>query len=435
MRYITGLAGVLLGTMAWGQGTTQRALFLGNSYTGVNNLPQMVADAAASAGDNLVFDSNTPGGQTLQAHSTNATSLAKIALGNWDYVVLQEQSQLPSFPLGQVQTDVFPYAQLLNGLILEANPCAETVFYMTWGRENGDAGNCASWPPVCTYNGMDSLLNLRYRMMAEDNDAMLSPVGAVWHYIRENHPTIDLYQADESHPSVAGTYAAACCFYAALFRKDPTAITYTAGLPAADAAIIRASAKWVVFDNLLEWNIGAFDPVAEFTAAPANGNQVAFFNASAYATDFLWNFGDGATSQEMSPLHDYAAPGSYVVELIASQCGRSDTSVATIDAAMSVDIAPPASPPSSTSSSSFSIYPNPAQDVLHVQPTGSPHAAHRWTYALLGPTGQVIRSGTWGASDSPWDVSALPPGIYVVQWSADGEPQSPQRFVKTGGLR
>jgi hypothetical protein len=280
---------------------------------------------------------------------------------------------------------------------------------------------------------MDSLLNLRYRMMAEDNDAMLSPVGAVWHYIRENHPTIDLYQADESHPSVAGTYAAACCFYAALFRKDPTAITYTAGLPAADAAIIRASAKWVVFDNLLEWNIGAFDPVAEFTAAPANGNQVAFFNASAYATDFLWNFGDGATSQEMSPLHDYAAPGSYVVELIASQCGRSDTSVATIDAAMSVDIAPPASPPSSTSSSS--IYPNPAQDVLHVQPTGSPHAAHRWTYALLGPTGQVIRSGTWGASDSPWDVSALPPGIYVVQWSADGEPQSPQRFVKTGGLR
>ena len=243
MRYIAGLAGLLWGTLAWGQGTTQRALFLGNSYTGVNNLPQMVADAAASAGDNLVFDSHTPGGQTLQAHSTNATSLAKIALGSWDFVVLQEQSQLPSFPLGQVQTDVFPYAQLLNGLILEANPCAETVFYMTWGRENGDAGNCASWPPVCTYNGMDSLLNLRYRMMAADNDAILSPVGAVWHYLRENHPAIDLYQADESHPSVAGTYAAACCFYAALFRKDPTAITYDAGLPAADAANIRAAAQ------------------------------------------------------------------------------------------------------------------------------------------------------------------------------------------------
>ena len=97
---------------------------------------------------------------------------------------------------------------------------------------------------------------------------------------------------------------------------------------------------------------------------------------------------------------------------------------------MSVDIAPPTSP-----TPTLCIYPNPAQDVLHVQPTGSHHAAHRWTYALLGPTGQVIRSGTWGASDSPWDVSTLPPGIYVVQWSADGEPKAPQRFIKTDGFR
>lgn len=71
------------------------------------------------------------------------------------------------------------------------------------GKKEGDAGNCPFWPPVCTYSGMDSLLNLRYRMMAEDNDALLSPVGQVWHYIRDNHPEIELYNADMSHPSSA----------------------------------------------------------------------------------------------------------------------------------------------------------------------------------------------------------------------------------------
>ena len=50
--------------------------------------------------------------------------------------------------------------------------------------------------------------------MANDNKALLSPVGAVWKYLRNNNPGISLYQSDESHPTLAGSYAAACCFYA-----------------------------------------------------------------------------------------------------------------------------------------------------------------------------------------------------------------------------
>jgi hypothetical protein len=165
-------------------------LFLGNSYTYVNDLPKTIADMALSTNDTLIYDSNCPGGYTLQGHATNATSLNKIKQGNWDYVVLQEQSQYPSFPINQVETDVFPYAKLLDSLIHVSNPCAETVFYMTWGRKNGDASNCPSWPPVCTYNGMDSLLRLRYETMATSNKALLSPVSVVWKYLRTNNPLI-----------------------------------------------------------------------------------------------------------------------------------------------------------------------------------------------------------------------------------------------------
>ncbi|MFA7106988.1 MAG: hypothetical protein WC154_06755, partial [Candidatus Izemoplasmatales bacterium] len=226
--------------------TSKRVLFLGNSYTSVNNLPQMITDLAASAGDNVVIDSNTPGGQTFQGHSTNSTSLQKIMLGNWDFVVLQEQSQRPSFPDSQVEVEVFPYAHILDSLINVYNSCGETMFYMTWGRKNGDADNCVSWPPLCTYEGMDSLLNLRYMMMANNENAVVSPVGAVWKYLRQNHPLIELYQSDESHPSLAGSYAAACCFYTSIFRKDPMLITNDYALPAADAANIRAAVKTIV---------------------------------------------------------------------------------------------------------------------------------------------------------------------------------------------
>ena len=98
----------------------------------------------------------------MQSHSTNNNTIQLISNGNWDYVVLQEQSQFPSFPLWQVEQDVFPYASELNQLIKENNICAETVFFMTWGREEGDQSNCLNWPPVCTYEGMDDLIRERY---------------------------------------------------------------------------------------------------------------------------------------------------------------------------------------------------------------------------------------------------------------------------------
>lgn len=59
-------------------------------------------------------------------------------------------------------TDVFPYAAQLCQLIRQHNPLAEPMFYMTWGRQNGDASNCVVWPAVFTYQGIDSLLQLRY---------------------------------------------------------------------------------------------------------------------------------------------------------------------------------------------------------------------------------------------------------------------------------
>ena len=75
---------------------TLRVLFLGNSYTSFNNLPQLVQSLSGSAGKTLIIDSNMPGGMTVSGHVNNATSIAKISQGNWDYVVIQEQSQIPS---------------------------------------------------------------------------------------------------------------------------------------------------------------------------------------------------------------------------------------------------------------------------------------------------------------------------------------------------
>ncbi len=236
-----------------GQSQTKSALFLGNSYTYSNNMPQIVQLIALSVGDTLNYDLNAPGGYTMGGHYSNAVSLQKLSIGNWDYVVLQDQSLFPT-----VMNYNYDIPRAVDSLCKDYNPCATVLFYMTWGRKNGGFGS-TSWPYPATYLGMDSLLQLRYRTMAQMNQSEVSPVGAVWRYIREHHPDIELYQPDESHPSFEGSYAIGMCFYTSIFRKDPTPVTKNYMIPDTTADKIKRAVKLVVFDSLPKWGIGEYD--------------------------------------------------------------------------------------------------------------------------------------------------------------------------------
>jgi len=395
---------------------TKRALFLGNSYTNVNNLPQLTSNAALSAGDTLIVDKNTPGGYTLEGHSTNTTSLNKIMQGDWDFVVLQEQSQRPSFPISQVQQDVFPYANQLDSIINAYNSCAETVFYMTWGRKNGDANNCQFWPPVCTYEGMDSLLNLRYMMMADMNDAIASPVGAVWNHIRQTSPLIELYAPDESHPSVAGSYAAACSFYTVIFRKDPTFITFNSSLSQPDASVIRTAVKEVVFDSLENWFVGSYDLSASFTYLNTGGGLTyQFTNTSQNSSTQLWDFGF-STDTSSSPLINFPTPGTFNVQLTSfTDCDTVMSSQQIMVTTTGIE--------SPEGSNLLLIYPNPTNGHVNFKSA----SAQNIVLGIYNYQGKLIKTLEL-SSRSTISVADLNPGVYIAT-SLNSYKINKKRFV------
>lgn len=394
-------------------GRTQRVLFLGNSYTSVNNLPQLLADCALSTQDTVIFDSYTPGGYTLQGHASDPAALAKIAAGPWDVVVLQEQSQRPSFPITQVEQEVFPFARSLDSIIHGQWPCALTLFYMTWGRKNGDATNCTVWPPVCTYEGMDSLLSLRYRMMADSNAAGVSPVGAVWRQLRQVQPLLELYQSDDSHPSLAGSYAAACSFYTTIFRKDPAQISYDAGLVANDAQQIRYVTKSVVFDSLMAWNIGRYDPVAAATAFPTPPYTVNFTNTSLHADDYLWDFGDGTTSTDVNPVHTYADSGTYSVTLVASRCSQADVFSMTVSTTSLIGV------DEIEGQSDWMLYPNP---IVNRGRLMCKRLMGTYRVICMDPLGRKVWDEEGDGKDGMTIVSeGLAPGVYRLVIFEEGQ--------------
>lgn len=209
-----------------GGGSSQklRVLFLGNSYTSFNDLPTVVGSLSRSSQSpvRIEVDQHTPGGQTWEGHDADPEVTALIGKG-WDYVVLQDQSDLPwSVPNG-----IKDALRSLDAKIKAAG--AKTLLYMTWAKQEG---------VVTTRTGRfteDVQANLYYMKHAEAVGADVAPVGRAWERALRD-PQVSLYSGDGSHPTAQGTYLAACVFYAVLTGQSPL------GLPDGGLAIDAATA-------------------------------------------------------------------------------------------------------------------------------------------------------------------------------------------------
>lgn len=393
----------------------KKVLFLGNSYTYYNNLPQQLSAIAQSFGDSVYTNQHTPGGNTFSNHASNTTSINKINQDQWDFVVLQEQSQIPALPQSITGNDHSPpHAITLNNLIKNNYSCTETVFFMTWGRKNGDASFCGQHPPVCTYAGMQQELRNSYLSMAITNSATVAPVGVAWKMMRDSFPSIDLYAGDGSHPSIYGSYLAACVFYTTLFQKTSVGTPYIpVGITAGEALNIQTIASKTVLDSMGVWRINANHPVANFYYS--GGGTINFTNTSTNGQTYSWNFGDGNNSTNVNPSHSYLNNGNYNVTLIV----YSQDSCFTDTITQNVSIIK-AGINSYTSENIISIYPNPVNDFLILKSTENYNSVR-----IYDGLGRLVLTTL---KKQKLNISQLPKGVYMLQ--IDNKMNSRLKFVK-----
>ena len=374
-------------------------LFIGNSYTYYNNLPSFVSNIAISFGDTVNAESSTPGGASLFGHTNNSSTLSKINQQPWDYVVLQEQSQKPSLSPSFVSSNVFPYATQLVDAIYLNNSCTEPLFYMTWGRKNGDASNCTAYPPVCTYLGMQQRLRESYLEMGVTNSASVSPVGEAWKNFMEIDSITDLYTADESHPSIYGSYLAACTFYASLFKKSPIGSTFIPNqIDAATANLIQNVASNTVLDSLSTWNI--FN--ADFTI-DTSSNPVFFTNLSSNYDSLVWFFGDGNSSFDTNPNHYYNSAGNFQIQLIiyTNEGCLSDTNYYSLNVPLSNNLI-------EMKRYESYVYPNPASDFVAIN---YPESLEALIIEIYDFSGKLVKT----CHDKYIDVSNFKRGLYFLK--------------------
>ncbi|MDR3457938.1 MAG: SGNH/GDSL hydrolase family protein [Verrucomicrobiae bacterium] len=182
---------------------------MGNSYTYADDIPWITQQLAASAktAQPLEAEMIAPLGATLQGQWEAGVVMNRLHQTNWDYVVLQEQSQIPI----QAAPLMAHYARLFDGEI-KANG-ARTILFLTWPRQQQP-------------ENLAALTNTIFAIAKELN-AIVAPVGIVWSEVLKQRPSLAIYHQDGSHPNPIGSYIAGCVFYSVLYGKSPVGLSRT----------------------------------------------------------------------------------------------------------------------------------------------------------------------------------------------------------------
>lgn len=195
------MSGLFVVSACGGSEPDHRLLFVGNSYTHTNDLPDMVERIARTNDVSIDWEMIAPGGAYLEEHLVNPDVVNALSSGDFDTVIFQEQSVITSVP-DLASSRTLPAAVSLDALADSAG--VRVLWFQTWGRLNGfpDVGHQ-------NFSSMQAQISVTYDTIARRTDSSVIRVGDAWQRVQSRGLGVSLYAADGSHPSPAGSYLAA----------------------------------------------------------------------------------------------------------------------------------------------------------------------------------------------------------------------------------
>jgi hypothetical protein len=198
-------------------------LFIGNSLTDGNDLPEMVRAMATAAGLGWDVQASLLGGASLEDHWHQGSALTRIRTGHWDAVVLQQGPTSLADSRANLRHWVGEFDVLIRGA------GGRAALYMVW--------------PDRTRLAWFDRVRDSYALAARDVEGWFLPAGEAWRAAWRAEPSLALYGHDGFHPTRAGTYAAALTIFAGLSGRSPLDVYAVPGVSEQTAERLRQAAQ------------------------------------------------------------------------------------------------------------------------------------------------------------------------------------------------
>ncbi|HZR23307.1 MAG TPA: hypothetical protein VFA59_06955 [Vicinamibacterales bacterium] len=202
-----------------------RVLFVGNSLTTVNNLPELVQRLAAAGNQKFEYRIVAFDGYSLEDHWNRGDARRAIAEGGWSYVVLQQgPSALP-----ESRVLLIDYARRFASEARRVG--AEPALYMVW--------------PTRERRGDVDGVRYSYESAAKETHALLLPVGEAFRAAQRADARVRLFGADGFHPTMAGSFLGALVMFETMFGARAPALI-PPGVTPEDNRVLRSASEAVV---------------------------------------------------------------------------------------------------------------------------------------------------------------------------------------------
>ncbi|WP_370086260.1 SGNH/GDSL hydrolase family protein [Ekhidna sp.] len=181
------------------QSKSTNILFVGNSLTYTNDLPDMVEKEAKRRGIKVKTTMLAFPNYALVDHLDDGEVQKRIRSGKYDYVIVQQGPSSQE----EGREMLFDAGKTLQKLC-EQNQ-SRLVFFMVW-------------PSRTYYHTFDGVIK-NHKEAAEENGAILCPVGEIWKANFDKTGDFSLYGLDGFHPSPKGSRLAAEVIVKTLFNE------------------------------------------------------------------------------------------------------------------------------------------------------------------------------------------------------------------------
>ena len=208
-------------------GSSPKILFVGNSHVFYNNLSMMFLNIVNSQGYKSSVKELSSGYYSLKQYAETddqggALLDKTLSRENWDFVILQENTSMAL--ANAAEKEMFPPSRILDEKIKAAG--GQSVFLMTWAPKNGMKIGLSQQKR----EAVQANLAGSYMTIADELDALLAPAGIGFMRCAQEYPDIELWDTDKQHPSLAGSYLAACILYSVIYQESPENCPYISEL-------------------------------------------------------------------------------------------------------------------------------------------------------------------------------------------------------------
>ncbi len=373
---------------------TTKVLFIGNSITYYNNMPQMFCDLANNKGRNVIVNVHAPGGSGIVNHYVDDGLYRIISSNKWDIVIIQpgsSESAGVSFP---VDTTV-KRSKILLDSIYKYNKCAKVFLYeIPYGIPANGGYN--------QYFTIQQMFRDSVTKMADMLKVQMLPAGECVRTYYSKYQNMLLHSnINNIHPNVNGSFLIAASFYTGIFQDSTSGASFYSSINIDTAKRFFSLVDTVVLNNKPNWRINTYNIHAEF-ALNQSIDTIHFFNNSSNYSSVLWEFGDGINSTLNNPTHIYSSTANYQIKLKVNNSLCFDTAVANI----TIDVINSFCSPKDNS---ISFYPNPVYNNIYFKLDNTINRI-----CIYDISGKLLYNAYPKFSTYKMNVEKLKQGAYII---------------------